>query len=176
MLPPLLTVYFPTSLPRRLMYLSQAAKSRGHRCAKPCACFLQPVGETAEVPFRTNVWAGTEHNVEAQFLCRADELGEVGLTFEVEHARLALVDVPENVGRNAVDAHSFCAEHAVAPVFLRDARIVHLSAYQGDGLAVEPELAFSILKSWALAAAKPRTKAKKMERIFFMINQIKLSR
>ena len=104
--------------------------------------FLQPVGETAEVPFRTNVWARTEHNVEAQFLCRADELGEVGLTFEVEDARLALVDVPENVGRNAVDAHGFCTQHAVAPVFLRDARIVHFSAYQGDGLAVEPELAF----------------------------------
>ena len=97
---------------------------------------LQPIGVTAKVPFGTNVGTGAQDYVHSLLAANFYEFCEVGLSRKVKHARLALMDIPKNVGRHRVDAHGFGSLNAVAPIFCRNARIVHFTADELNRLAV----------------------------------------
>ena len=103
--------------------------------------FEEPGGKAAEFPLGAGVGAGAEDDVEAFLLGFADELGDVEVAGEVVDAGARLVGVPEDVGGDGVQAHGFRHAQAVAPVFARDAGVVHFAGDDAEGFAVEEELA-----------------------------------
>jgi hypothetical protein len=54
---------------------------------------------------------------------------------------MRLVDVPEDVGGDGIEAHRFCHFEAGAPVLAGNAGVVHFAGDDAEGLAVEEELA-----------------------------------
>ena len=77
--------------------------------------------------------------MEPFLLRRADEGGDVVVAAEVEDAGPRLVEVPEDVRRDGVEAHRAGHLHPVAPVLARDARVVHLARDDLERLSVEEE-------------------------------------
>ena len=65
----------------------------------------QPRRQPTKVPLRAGVRAGAQDDVETLFLRGLDESGNVILAGEVILAWLRLVNVPEYVGGNGVQAH-----------------------------------------------------------------------
>ena len=100
----------------------------------------EPCGEAAELPLGAGVGAGAEEDVEAFFLGGADEGCEVVVAVEVVVARGGLVDVPEDVGGDGVEAHGACHFQACVPVLAGDAGVVELAGEDLERLAVEEEL------------------------------------
>jgi hypothetical protein len=100
----------------------------------------QPPRQPAEIPFRADVRTGPEQHVEAFGLRGADVLGDIEIAAEIELALLRLVQVPEDVGAEGVEAHGAHFAHAVAPVGAGNARVMHLAGADQEGLAVEEEL------------------------------------
>ena len=100
---------------------------------------LQPIGVTAEIPFGTDVGTGTQDNVHALLSANLDKFGQVGLPLEIKYARLSLVNVPKDIGRDCVDTHGLGSADAVAPIFLRYTGVVHFAANELLRFAVEQE-------------------------------------
>jgi len=59
----------------------------------------------AELPFGADVWAGAEDDEKAFPLGFADELRNIILAGEIEDARRRLMQVPEDVGFDGIEAH-----------------------------------------------------------------------
>ncbi len=87
-----------------------------------------------------DVGAGAEDDVEAFLLSFADELGEVVVAGEVEVAGRGLVDVPEDVGGDGVEAHGAGHLETCVPVLAGDAGVVEFAGEDFEGLAVEDEV------------------------------------
>ncbi len=94
---------------RRLIQRSTGTMKAGslvrRAVERGCGVFEEPGGEAAELPLGAGVGAGAEDDVEAFFLGGFDEGGEVVVAGEVEVAGGGLVDVPEDVGGDGVEAH-----------------------------------------------------------------------
>ena len=102
--------------------------------------FEEPGGVAAELPLGAGVGAGAEDDVEAFFLCGLDEGDEVGVAGEVVVAGGGLVDVPEDVGGDGVEAHGSGHFEAGVPVLAGDAGVVEFAGEDFEGLAVEEEV------------------------------------
>ncbi len=102
--------------------------------------FEEPGGEAAELPLGAGVGAGAEDDVEAFFLRGFDEGGDVVVAGEVEVAGCGLVDVPEDVGGDGVEAHGAGHLEAGVPVLAGDAGVVEFAGEDFEGLAVEGEV------------------------------------
>ncbi len=111
------------------------AKNGGHPWV-----FEEPSGEASELPFGAGVGAGAEDNVETLFLRGFNEGDQVVVAGEVEVVGGGLVDVPEDVGGDGVEAHGTCHFEACVPVLARDAGVVELAGEDFVGLAVEGEV------------------------------------
>ena len=72
---------------------------------------------------------------------KLDESGEIVIVREVVDAGLRLVDVPEDVGGDGIEAHGFGHAQAIAPVFTWDTGVVHFAGDDAEGFAIEEELA-----------------------------------
>src|SRR5579872_1586035 len=71
----------------------------------------------------------------------ANVFGDVVLTAEVVLAGAGLVEVPEDVGGDGVEAHGARLLKAIAPVGTGHARVVHFAGEDLIGMSVELELA-----------------------------------
>ncbi len=103
------------------------------------AILEQPGGEAAPLPLGAGVGAGPEVDVEAFLLRLADEFGDIVLAREVVDAGCGLVEVPEDVGGDGVQAHGFGHAQAIAPIGAGNARVMHFACDDLEGLAVEEE-------------------------------------
>jgi hypothetical protein len=81
-----------------------------------------------------------QDDVEAFFLGGFDEGGEIVLAGEVVVAGSGLVDVPEDVGRDGVEAHRLGHLEAGVPVLAGDAGVVEFTGEDLEGFAVEGEV------------------------------------
>jgi len=140
--PPLPIWRGATSLPRaQEPGASGGEELRVARTHDQVGIFEEPCGKTAEFPFRAGVGAGTEDDVEAFLLGFTDELSDVEITGEVVDAGARLVGVPEDIGGDGVETHGFGHAQPVAPIFSRNAGVVHFAGDDAEGFAVEEELA-----------------------------------
>src|SRR5688572_16617727 len=87
----------------------------------------QPRWNAAEVPFGTDIRAGTDDKKQASFLSDLCEAGDIEIAGEVELAGLLFVEVPEDVGGDRIQTHRLRFAKTVAPMFGWDARIVHFA-------------------------------------------------
>ena len=101
----------------------------------------EPGRIAAELPLRADVGAGAQDDVEAFLLRFANVFGDIVLAGEVVDAWPRLVEVPEDIGGDGVQAHGAGLAEAVAPVGAGHARIVHLAGEDLVGMAVELKLA-----------------------------------
>ena len=100
----------------------------------------EPCGQAAEIPLSAGIRTGAQDHVETFLLRDADERRNIERSGEVIDSRLGLVQVPENIGRNGVQSHGARLLEAIAPVFARDALVVHFAGDDLQGLAVEHEV------------------------------------
>ena len=104
------------------------------------AVLEEPRGIAAQVPLRTDIGAGTQDDVEPLLLSLADVFGDIVLAGEVVDAGAWLVQVPEDVSGDGVQAHGAGLAEAIAPVGTRHAGVVHLAGEDLVGLVVKLEL------------------------------------
>ena len=102
--------------------------------------FEEPGGEAAELPLGAGVGAGAEDDPEAFFLRGFNEGDEVVVAVEVEVVGGGLVNVPEDVGGDGVEAHGAGHFEAGVPVLAGDAGVVEFAGENLEGLAVEGEV------------------------------------
>jgi hypothetical protein len=116
------------------------AESLERRAAADFGVGEEPGGEAAELPFGAGVGAGAEDDVETFFLRGLDEGGEVVVAGEVVVTGCGLVDVPEDVGGDGVEAHGAGHFEARVPVLAGDAGVVKFAGEDFEGFAVEGEV------------------------------------
>ena len=126
--------------------------------------FEEPGGIAAEFPLGAGVGAGAEDDVEAFLLGFADEFGDVVVAGEVVDAGARLVDIPEDVGGDGVEAHGACHAQTVAPVGTGHARVVHFAGDDLEGFAVEEELAIGGGEGVGLGARRTRWRERREAR------------
>ncbi len=104
------------------------------------AVLEEPRWIAAEVPFRANVRAGTQDDVQSLLLRLPNVLGDVVLTAEVVDAGARLMEIPKDVGGDGVQSHGAGFAEAVAPVGARHTGIVHLAGEDLIRMAVQLKL------------------------------------
>ena len=100
----------------------------------------EPGGQAAEIPLGAGVRAGAEDDIKAFLLGGADEGGDVVLAGEVVVPGRRLMDVPEDIGGDGVEAHGLRHLEAGVPVLAGDAGVVEFAGEDLIGVAVESEV------------------------------------
>ena len=100
----------------------------------------EPGREATEIPLGTGVGAGAEDDVEAFLLGGLDEGDQIVVAGEVVVSGSGLVDVPEDIGGDGVEAHGAGHFETSVPVLAGDASVVELSGEDFEGFVVEGEV------------------------------------
>jgi len=100
----------------------------------------QPGGQPAQIPLRTDIRARAQQHEQSLFLSRFEIGFQVKIPRKVPHARLRLVHVPKHVRRQRVQPERTHLLHAVVPVLVRHALIMHFAGANHKRLAVEYEM------------------------------------
>ena len=102
--------------------------------------FQQPPRRAAHFPFGAGIRAGPQDHPQALLLRDAAKLRVVRLAGPDVFAGPRLVQIPEQIGADGVQAHRLGHLQTVAPVFLRHARGVDFAAADLEPLAVEQKI------------------------------------
>ena len=100
----------------------------------------QPPRRTAHLPFGAGIRAGPENDPQPFFLGNLAKLGVVRLAGPDELAGLRLVQIPEQVGADRIEAHGLGEAEPLAPVFLGHAGGVDFAAADLEALAIQQEI------------------------------------
>src|ERR1700761_1128768 len=85
------------------------------------AILKEPAWIAAELPLSAHVGPGTKNDVEAFLLSFANVFGNIVLPGEVVDAGPRLVDVPEDICGDGIEAHGAGLAETIAPVSARHA-------------------------------------------------------
>ena len=88
---------------------------------------LQPPRITAELPLGAYVRAGTEDHHQSLLSRYPDILGQILVSLEIPFTRFRLVQVPEDIGSDRIQAHRSHHPKAMPPILVGDTRVMHLT-------------------------------------------------
>ncbi len=109
--------------------------------AKPDAVVLEhPPRRAAHFPFGAGIRAGPEDDPQALLLRDAAEFRVVRLAAPIKFSRPRLVQIPEEIRADGVQAHGFCHLQTLAPIRLGHARGVDFAAADLDFFSVEEKI------------------------------------
>ena len=100
---------------------------------------MQPGRQPAEVPLGTDIRPGPKYAPHALLSDQLHEPAQVRIAFPPKHARLRLVQVPEDVGFDAVKPRLFGRPDALTPQLVGGAGVVDRGADQPDPPPVNHE-------------------------------------
>ena len=99
----------------------------------------QPPGQSAHLPLRADIRAGTQHDIHAFFLGQPAKSGNIVLPLEIELARFLLMDIPERIDTDRVHAECLAHLNTMLPVFGGDTGVMYLRRLNHKWFAIQQE-------------------------------------